>query len=193
VSQRRNGCLGGGCLTLFVGLLLGVVLTLVTLFLWGLLRPADRAPLNTGFGPQDLDLEMTVSEAFLNRAVTENLAASQTDDPVSIILDVHRGGKVEAILEGLVRVGGLAGLSPTVDAEVWLGVEDGGIVVRIERVGIGALKIGRDTLPSIVQPAFESMEEATEQALNEQLLGAGYRILSIETDEGSLTLGLQQQ
>ena len=193
MSQKRGGCLGGGCLTLVIGILLGVALTLFILFVWAVLQPVDRAPLTNRLAPEQLDLEVTVSEAYLNRAVARHLAAHEEADSLAVTLDFHRAGRVDAILEGFVRILGLDLLSPALDAEVSLGVDNGGMTVRIENVGMGALQIERDSLPEVAQPAFESVEDAIEQALNEQLVAIGYRILQIETDEGSLTVGLRQR
>ena len=193
MSQKRSGCSGGGCLTFLIGIVIGAALTLFSLFVWAVMRPADQTPLTNRLAPEDLDLEVTVSEAYLNRAVALNLEAHQEDDPLSVILDFHRAARVDAILEGFVRILGLDLLSPTLDAELSLGVDDGGLTVRIDRVGIGSLQFARDSLPEVAEPVLESVEEAIEQALNEQLVAVGYRVLQIETDEGSMTVGLRQQ
>ncbi len=193
MKQNRSGCLSGGCLTLVIGILLGMALTLGILLVWAILQPADRTPLTNHLEPGDLDLEVTISEAYLNQAVAQNLAARQEGDPLSIILDFHQEGRVEASLEGFVHILGLDTLSPVLDAELSLGVRDGELAVRIERVGVGALQIQRDSMPAIAEPALQSVEEAIEAALIEQLVPAGYQIVGIASDEDSMTLGFRRQ
>ena len=192
MKRENSGC-WSGCLGLVIGAFLGIAMTLGGLFVWAVLQPVDRAPLTSYLSPEDLDVEMTISEAYLNRAVAQNLAEDRDGEPVAVILDFHRAERVEAILEGFVRILDLDALSPALDAELSLGVDDGSLVVHIEEVGVGAVQIARDSLPDFAQPAFESVEEAIEQALNEQLLAAGYQVMALETDEISLTLGFQRR
>ena len=76
----RKGSIGSGCLTFLAGLVTGVSLTVLLLVIWALVRPVDRTPLVTQIEPGNLDLEVVLSEAFLNEAISAELAANQVED-----------------------------------------------------------------------------------------------------------------
>jgi len=188
----RKGNIGSGCLTFLAGLVTGVSLTVVLLVIWALVRPVDRTPLVRQIEPGGLDLEVVLSEAFLNEAISAELAANQVEELGRIIVDTHRGRRLETTWEGDLDLGGLLPPSVKVDADLVLDAEDGWLIVYVERIGMGPVRIARESFPAFVQPLFESVEVTVEGALNSEIQAEGLEVRRVQTDEDSLTLGLSR-
>jgi hypothetical protein len=192
MRERERGCLGG-CGLFLAGVVAGVSLTVLALVAWALIRPVDLSPLTNRIAPGGTDLEVTLSEAFLNQEVDEELAQGDLANLARIILDVHPDRRLKATLEGQFDLGGGLAATPKVDTELVLGVENGRLEVHIERIGVGPVQLAREALPELVQPLFESAEETINSAMNERLQAEGFAVGEVRSDEDCLILGLMRE
>jgi hypothetical protein len=187
--RREKKAWGWGCLALFVGFVLGGAVTFLALLGWTLIRPVERDLIENRITPGGYDLEVRLSESFLNRAVADELAKRKIEEITSITLDIQPENLMVATLGGPLELGGLESL-PSVTADVRLGAENGDLQVHIEAVRVGPVQVSRDGLPELVQPVFETVESTVTAALNERLEAGSLAVLGIRTDENSITMGV---
>jgi hypothetical protein len=190
--KRQSGCVGGGCMTFLAGLVAGAALMILALVGWAFVRPVSLAPLRNTLEPGGTELEVRMSEAYLNREAAGELAKRHPDNVTRIILDAHPERRLGITLEGHFELAGVVPVSPKLDVEAQLGVQDGLLAVQIEQVGVGPVRIARNSLPESVQPLFQSAEATIEQIANERLQAEGFQARDVQSDEDSLTLGLKQ-
>jgi hypothetical protein len=176
-------------LTLAAGFAIGASVAVLALLIWTLARPVSREALENRIMPGGYDLEVKLSEAFLNRMVGDELAQRQVDLLTSMTLDAQPDNLLVATLSGPIDLGGAASL-PSLDVQLRLGILDGGLDAKIESVQAGRVQIDPSGLPEFLQPVFRSAEESVTSAVNERLRVAGLELTGVRTDEDGVTLGV---
>jgi len=190
--RKADGCFGGGCCLFVAGLVAGASLMVLAVVAWGLVRPVNPLPLENRIARGDVDLEVRLSEAYLNREIARELAERDLRTIARIVVDAREKQRLDATLEGSFELGGIVPPTPRLETEILLGVDGGFLSVYIARMGIGPVSVVRDTVPELLQPLFESVEDTIAKTINEELLEVGYRVQSVQSDEESLTLGLRE-
>jgi hypothetical protein len=190
--NKQVGSIAGGCLTFVAGMVAGASILVLALVGWALVRPADLSPLQNRLSPGGADLEVRVSEAFLNQAVADALAERDLDNRLArIVVDVRPRQKLEATLEGQFSLDSAAPTTPLVSSEIAFGLDAGLPSVRIERVGVGPVYVVRDALPDWIQPYLQTAEEAMIEAMVSRIQGQELEVTEVRTDEEAVILGLR--
>lgn len=190
MQKSKNRVLACGCLGLVAGVLIGASVATLALLAWVLARPQTEHTLPSGSLPAGYEFEVRLSQAMLNKLVAHELARRQVDALSNITLDAQAGNRLVATLEARFDLGGLVTV-PSLEAEVVLGVQAGGLTARIERLQAGPLTFGRETAPGLVRSLLQSVEEAIDSSVNDRLSAAAVELWEIKTDEDGLTLGVR--
>ena len=190
MEQGRSGCNAWGCQAFVLGILAGGALaTLALVALGGSAAEVDVSPLENRVEPWGTDLAVTVSEAYINQIVAEELATRNIDQVSRIIIDVRPGNVMHSTLEGNINLGGFL-IAPRVDSDVQLSARDGQLYMRILKATIGPVTIVRDNLPALAQSLFESVERTMHSSMNEPIQAQGLTVQHLSSDEETLSLGL---
>jgi hypothetical protein len=192
VKEKRSGGLAGGCCAFVCGLLLGAALTILALIAWALVRPVNLFPIGNRLPSGGADLEVRLSEAYLNKAIARELVEGDMRNVTSIIVDARDREQLDATLEGSFELGGIVPPSPRLEAELQLGSDEGLVNVYVARIGVGPVSVVRDSVPDLFQSLFESVEDTIAQTINAEIQADGYWVQAVHTDEDGLTLELRE-
>jgi len=175
--MQRWGCA-------FLGLLLGVVLTVVVVLA---LRPPAPLPPRPSGTPAWPDLTLCVSETYLNRALEAELRQGGYEPVQGAVLDL----KPEQMLLATLHVQfSILGVDVPVDvlASCRLEVAAGKLRVQILSIQVGGLSVPTEQLPESVRAAFGNVEGSIDQQVRGMLTSAGLDLIGAATTEDQLIL-----
>lgn len=171
---------------LFAGIIAGILAALTIVCIGLLLINNNSVSLPSPVGEKlntTPDMSLTLGERFLNSQVIKAMPNDGTVRNVS--LDVHPGNRAEVRATVDVNIlGAIVTVNPT--AAVTMRVENGRIVISVEKVNVGGVNV-----PSaLVAPQVNKLKATAENELDSQLAtieaNTGLRLSAMTSTEDSL-------
>ncbi len=132
--------------------------------------------------PNNADMSVTLSERFLNKQIIKGIP--NTGEISNAQLDLHAGDLAD--VTATVQVNRLLTVQPKISVK--LAVQNGRIVIEVQRVDVGGIGIP----DSLIQAQVAQLKQTAEEELNKQFAelekSTGLKLHSLSTTENSLTL-----
>jgi len=137
------------------------------------------------------DVVLTISEAYLNRKVTEVVRERAGSAVTNVRVDLQPGSRAQVTLYTTVEVVGIA-MNPQVVLDLRVGITNHTLQYRIESIQIAKVPVARTLLPGPLKAGIKAVEEEMMRATREEFGKAHFYPVSVETTNQALILGLRE-
>jgi hypothetical protein len=176
-----------GCL---VGVLLGVVLSVIGYVGYNFLNSSDLLPLLPASSVSNPDVTLTVSEQYLNDQLRKGLATSGLKLN-NLTVDLHASNRADASMTMSVTVLGQS-LNIRPDASLHFGVSNGLVTFDIDKVTVSGFSVPQEVVNQEIGSFKRYGQDQFNAELKRELANTGLQVVGIESTETALTLRLSR-
>jgi uncharacterized protein YpmS len=174
-----------GCL---VGVLLGIVLSVLVYAGYTILSSSDTLPLLPASSVSNPDLTITISEQYLNDQLRKGLAGRGMK-VTDMTVNLHASNRADASMTMSITVLGES-INIRPNASIHFGVSNGLVTFDIDKVDVSGFSVPQQVVNQEIGSFKQYGQDEFNAEMKRELANTGLHVVGIESTEGALTLQL---